>query len=247
MANILCIDQGNSLTKACVFSGGKIVANDVFSPGEAEAGIDNWVKQYQPEGAIVCSVTNHHADIMLSLRDAVPYVHRVDENSHLPIMNAYGSPQTLGADRIALAVGAQAGFPDSNVLVVSVGTCVTYNFVQKNKAFRGGLISPGMNMRLKAMHEFTDKLPLVSAEGDSILLGYDTETSMRSGAVNGLAAEIDGLVAAFAEQYPDFNAVLTGGDGPLFANKLKSKIFADPHLLMKGLQIILKHNVPQLQ
>lgn len=247
MANILCIDQGNSFTKACVFSGDRIIANEVFSAGESETGIPNLVKQHQPEGAIVCTVTNHGSGMVAGLREMVSHVHQLNENSHLPVMNAYGTPESLGADRIALAVGAMAAFPESNVLAISAGTCVTYNFVQKNKAFRGGLISPGMNMRLKAMHEFTDKLPAVSADGDTLLLGYDTATSMRSGAVNGLAAEISGLVDAFAEQYPDFNAVLTGGDAPLLANKVKSKIFADPHLLMKGLLIILKHNVPQLQ
>jgi type III pantothenate kinase len=102
-------------------------------------------------------------------------------------------------------------------------------------------------MRLRAMHEWTDKLPQVEAEGEVLLLGYDTATCMRSGAIYGMASEIDGMVNAFAAQYPDFNAVLTGGDAALLGNKLKSKIFADPDLLMKGLNLILKHNVPQLR
>lgn len=247
MAITLCIDQGNSFTKASIFQDDKVTHTDIFNQEDEVAGINTLVEKYNPDGAILSSVTNHHGDVMMHLRDNIKYVHRLDENSHLPIMNAYGSPETLGADRIAIAVGAQAMYPDSNVLAVSLGSCITYNFIQKNRAFRGGAISPGMNMRLRAMNEFTDKLPLVKADGDLILLGYDTDTSIRSGALNGMIAELDGMIEAFRAQYADFNAVLTGGDAPMFANKLKSKIFADPDLLMKGLQQILKHNVPQLQ
>lgn len=246
MATILCIDQGNTLTKACIFKDDKIVASETYQPDEASAAIGKLTEAYRPEGAILCSVTHNAGEIFSWLQGNVEHVHLLSPQSHLPIMNAYGSPDTLGSDRIALAVAAQYAYPDGNVLAISLGTCITYNFVQKNKAFRGGIISPGVNMRLKAMHELTDKLPAVSVDGDILLLGYDTETSMRSGAVNGVAAEIDGIIEQFKAQYPDFNAVLTGGDAPMFANKLKSKIFADPDLLMKGLQLILKHNVPQL-
>lgn len=247
MAITLCIDQGNSSTKVCVFSDNKILANVNAHPEDAKQTITQLIAEYKPQGAILCSVTHADADLIMDIKENVKHVIKLDEHTHLPIMNAYGSPETLGTDRVALAVGAQASYPDSNVLTINLGTCVTYNFVQKNRAFRGGAISPGMKMRLKAMHEFTAKLPSVSADGELILLGYDTETSMRSGAINGMACEIDGMIEAFAAQYTDFNAVLTGGDLPVFANKLKSKIFADPELLMKGLNLILKHNVPQLQ
>ncbi len=94
------------------------------------------------------------------------------------------------------------------------------------------------------MHTLTDKLPEVKVEGDLALLGYDTDTCMRSGAVYGMAAEIDGMIKEYETQYPDFNAILTGGDAPFFAAKIKSKIFADPDLLLKGLNLILNHNVP---
>lgn len=247
MANTLCIDQGNTFTKACVFIDDKIVASEKVSKEETKTIIAKLLNEYKVQGVIISSVVHTDADTMMDIRDHAEFVLKMDANTRLPIMNAYGSPDTLGADRIAMAVAAQAMYPGSNVLAISLGTCVTYNFVQKNGAFRGGAISPGMNMRLRAMNEFTDKLPPVSTAGDMELLGYDTETSMRSGAVNGLACELDGMIQAFSAQYPDFNAVLTGGDLPVFANKLKNKIFADPELLMKGLNLILKHNVPQLQ
>lgn len=247
MSNTLCIDWGNSSIKTAVFNDeNKIIDAQQFSAQEVDAKINELITAFQPKGCILCSVTNAPEDFMIPIRTHIPHFIKLDNNTSLPIMNAYSSPETLGSDRLAIAVGAQALFPDKNILAVCLGTCVTYNFVQKNKAFRGGAISPGFQMRLKSMHEYTQKLPEVSPDGEVLLLGYDTATSMRSGAIYGMASEIDGMVTAFAEQYPDFNAVLTGGDAPLFANKLKSKIFADPELLVKGLNLILKHNVPQL-
>lgn len=247
MATILCIDWGNSRVKAAIFNQDTIAETKQCSEAEAASTIAQLIQSHQPHGAILCSVSRQSAEVEQMVRSQVASFINLDSNTPLPIMNAYSSPDTLGADRVAIAVGAQAQYPTNNVLAISVGTCITYNFVHKNRAFRGGAISPGLHMRLRAMNQFTDRLPEVNVDGELLLLGYDTETSMRSGAVNGMAAEIDGMVAAFAAQYPDFNAVLTGGDAPFFANKLKSKIFADPDLLLKGLNLILKYNVPQLR
>lgn len=248
MSNTICIDWGNTLVKAAIFSKeNKIVEAKQMNEAEAVAAITILIATHQPQGGILCSVSRNSAEAEMMLKQQLVHFVRLDDSTRLPIMNAYSSPETLGPDRLAIAVGAQAAYPDKNILAVSLGTCVTYNFVQKSKAFRGGAISPGLRMRLKSMHEYTDKLPEINPDGEVLLLGYDTPTSMRSGAIYGMASEIDGMVAAFAEQYPDFNAVLTGGDAPLFANKLKSKIFADPDLLLKGLNLTLKYNVPQLQ
>jgi len=249
MSRILCIDWGNTRVKTAFFNTDNTISDQRQFAGEEAAGaISAQVQDAKPDGIILCSVTGASAETAKLLQSKTQHFINLDGNTRVPVMNAYSSPETLGPDRLAIAVGAQAQYPDTNVLAISLGTCITYNFVQKNKAFRGGAISPGMNMRLQAMHKLTDKLPEVSLDGgDILLLGYDTETCMRSGAVYGMAAEIDGMVAAFAAQYSDFNAVLTGGDAPFFGNKLKSKIFADPELLLKGLNLILKHNVPQLR
>jgi type III pantothenate kinase len=248
MTTTLCIDWGNTLVKAALFNvDGEMVETQQFSENEAAAGIKGMIDAHQPKAGILCSVTDQSAEVEKQLKAQIPGFIKLDSNTRLPVMNAYSSPESLGADRLALAVGIQDAFPGQNCLAVGLGTCITYNFVQKNKAFRGGAISPGMQMRLKAMHDYTNKLPEVDAGGELLLLGYDTPSCMRSGAIFGMAAEIDGMVAAFADQYPDFNAVLTGGDAPYFASKLKSKIFADPDLLLKGLNLILKYNVPQLR
>ena len=240
----LCVDWGNTRVKAAIYDSEKQVENRNFSADEAASAIAALIDSHKPEKGIMCAVTNHTSEAEHLMSDKLKAFLKLNNNTRVPIMNAYSSPDTLGADRLGLAVGAHMLNPDKNNLVISIGTCVTYNFIQKNKTFRGGAISPGLHMRLKAMHEFTDRLPEVKLEGELLLLGYDTETCMRSGAVYGIAAEIDGMIADFSSQYADFNAILTGGDLPFFATKVKSKIFADPDLLLKGLNLILNYNVP---
>jgi len=248
MAINLCIDWGNSRVKTAIFGpNDTLLETQHFDEAQAHQVLQELIEKHQPQAAIFCSVVNGTEQTEQMLREKVQYYVKLDDNARLPIMNAYHSPGTLGGDRVALVVGAYGLFPDKNNLVIGLGTCVTYNFLHKNKAFRGGAISPGLHMRFKAMNAFTDKLPEVEPEGDLLLMGYDTETAMRSGVVNGMTFEIDGMIDAYNAQYPDFNAVLTGGDAAFFGTKLKNKIFADPNLLLKGLNLILKYNVPQIR
>lgn len=243
----LCIDWGNSRVKAGILGNdGSIIESTNFSELEAESNITSLIDTHKPDKGILCTVVNGTADVEHMMNDKLKAFMKMDNTTRVPIMNAYGG-ESLGSDRLALAVAAYTQNPAKNNLVISLGTCITYNFVQNNKAFRGGAISPGLQMRLTAMHEFTNRLPRVNIEGELLLLGYDTETCMRSGAIYGMAAEIDGMINEFSAQYPEFNAILTGGDAPFFATKLKSKIFADPDLLLKGLNIILTYNVPYVR
>jgi type III pantothenate kinase len=240
----LCIDWGNTLVKAGLFEAGKLTASYTYPSHDALIRIVDLVDEYHPAYAIISSVSNKSTELESMLTANVKKLVVMTDRTPLPIMNAYSS-DTVGADRLAMAVGAHSEYPGKNNLVVCLGTCITYNFVQNNRTFRGGAISPGLHMRLKAMHEFADKLPEVGLDGETLLLGYDTETCMRSGAVFGIVSEVDGMVNEFKSKYTDFNAVLTGGDMAYFAGKLKCEIFADPDIILKGLNIILKHNVPQ--
>ena len=239
----LCIDWGNTSVKAAIFNDDSLQKQFNFSAEEAMEKVTSIINQYQPAKAIVCSVVKQSSELEEFVRSQIKSTVVLDSNTRLPIYNGYLSADTLGPDRLALVSAAHVLYPGNNNLVISAGTCITYNFVTKNKMFRGGAISPGMQMRLNAMHSFTGKLPKVDMEGELILLGYDTATCMRSGAAYGIAFEIDGMVAEYAATQPDFNAILTGGDAPFFASKIKSKIFADPDLLLKGLNLILNHNV----
>lgn len=238
----LCIDWGNTRIKAAIFQDEKIVKDYNFSEDEALTHIVDLLETYKPKAAILSAVANYPPELKMLLQDQTKLI-ILNSNISLPIMNAYHSPDTLGADRLALAVAANHLFPQYDNLVISLGTAITYNFLPKNRAFRGGNITPGMDMRFKALHELTDNLPLVKQQGDLVLLGYDTETSIRSGVMMGIAAEIDGMINFYKEQYPTLNVTLTGGNAPLFADKIKNKIDCDAMLLLKGLNVILRHNV----
>lgn len=238
----LCIDWGNTNVKAAVFADGVIKKNVQLNNKHVLDQVVALIDTYSPTKAILSSVVEGTEELETLLKNKVPKYIRLNGHTNVPINNAYASPETLGPDRLAMVTAAWKLYNDKNNLVIALGTCITYNFIQKSRTFRGGAIAPGMEMRLKAMHEFTSKLPLVDAEGEVLMLGYDTETGIRSGAINGMAAEIDGMIAAYQNGYSDFNVILTGGDAPFFADKIKSKIFADPDLLLKGLNIILDHN-----
>jgi type III pantothenate kinase len=238
----LCIDWGNTRIKAAIFQDDKILKDFNFSEEEALTQIMDLVAEYDPKSAILSAVAQYPPELKMLLQEHTKLI-VLNSTTSLPIMNAYHSPDSLGADRLALAAAANNLYPEYDNLVISLGTAITYNFLPKNRAFRGGNITPGMDMRFRSLNEFTANLPLVKQEGDLVLLGYDTETSIRSGVMMGIAAEIDGMIYFYKEQYPNLNVTLTGGNAPLFADKVKNKISSDPKLLLKGLNTILKHNV----
>ena len=162
----------------------------------------------------------------------------------LPFTLEYQSPDTLGKDRIAAVAGAQAQFPNQNTLVIDAGTCVTYDFLTAEGVYLGGAISPGVQLRLRAMNHYTNKLPLLNWDGIKRpqSVGNTTINSMLSGAVNGLVLEMRGFVERYEKQYKALKIVITGGDSNFFVKELKNGIFADPNLVLKGLNEILIYN-----
>lgn len=235
-----CLDFGNTRKKIGYFQGDKLI-NEISLRDDYEEHIISLLDLHQPESAILSSVVNHSTEIENVLREKTKFT-LLDHSTRLPFLNAYGSPKTLGDDRMALVAGLRHFYPNKNSLAISVGTCITYNFLAENHTFRGGGISPGVNMRLQSLHDYTDQLPLVSDRGYDSLLGFDTETSIRSGVLNGVAAEIDGIIDRYKDEYGEINAVLTGGDTRYFARQLKNEIFADQYFTLKGLYAILIHN-----
>lgn len=211
----------------------------IFTEADAINTLQKVIALHNPQKAILSSVINHSKSIDNFLQENTRLT-ILNTNTKLPFLNAYGTPETLGNDRLALVAALSKQFPLQDSLVVSVGTCITYNLLAKNNAFRGGAISPGVELRLRALHEYTDKLPLVQREGHISILGYDTETAIRSGVINGMVAEIEGMIEFYESQYGKINAVLTGGDAPFFESRMKKKIFADTNFLFKGLYAILE-------
>ena len=172
----------------------------------------------------------------------------------LPITLLYKTPETLGSDRLASALAATVFFPKENTLVINAGTCLTTDFVTEKGEYIGGSIAPGLRMRLKAMHHFTGRLPLIEfSEGAAgfnkaitELPGQTTENSMLAGVTTGMVAEIDGLIEIWRKKISFFNVILSGGDAIFFDKKLKNRIFAVDNIVLHGLNLMLKHNVQHL-
>jgi type III pantothenate kinase len=235
-----CLDFGNTRKKLGYFQDEKLI-NEITLQDDYVSHLTELLTYYKPQSSILSSVVNHDP-LVNELLSAHSTFILLDPTTPLPFLNAYGSPKTLGNDRLALVAGLRQFYPNKNSLAISIGTCITYNFLTANHTFRGGAISPGVHLRLKSMHEFTDKLPLVADRGYDEILGFDTETSIRSGAMNGAAAEIDGMINRYRDEYGEINAVLTGGDTRYFARRIKNEIFADQYFTLKGLYAILIHN-----
>lgn len=236
----LCLDFGNTRLKACVFSNGSFVEDFVLEDGSA-ASIDALLKKYRPGKTILSSVIEHDPGIETLLSSCTSF-HKLSSTSKLNFTTPVGKPETIGADRLALCAAAVHFHPGKNNLVIGLGSCITYNFINHNHEFLGGSISPGMEMRFKSMHDYTAKLPLVQKDYHFPVIGYDTKTNLQSGVLAGMSFEIGGCIDFYAERYGNFNVVLTGGDAGYFARHLKNKIFADLKFLFKGLYAISEAN-----
>ena len=241
MANkTLCLDFGNTRLKYAIFDGDQQIAIAVLEDGTA-ATLEKLLNSYQPSKSILSSVINHDPGIESLLNQRTQF-HKLSNLTQLPFTTPVGKPETIGADRLALCAAAVNMFPGSNNLVIALGTCITYNFINKFHEFTGGGISPGMDMRFKSLNTFTALLPVIKEDWNFPLIGYDTRTNILSGVILGMAKEIDGFIDAYSERYGNFNVLLTGGNCSYFVPHLKNRIFADPDLLFKGLYSISAHN-----
>ncbi len=242
MIKTLCIDFGNTRKKAALFENAEI--KEVFAiPEEPMETIQALVRKIQPTKSILSSVVNHDPALEELLSVNTKF-HKLNHQTKVDFTTPVGKPESIGADRLALSAAAVKFYPGKNNLVIGLGTCITYNFINKFHEFLGGGISPGLEMRLKSLNQFTAKLPLVKADNNVPLVGYDTNTNILSGVILGMAKEIDGFIEAYRERYRNFNVLLTGGDMVYLASHLKKKIFADPDLIFKGLYAISEANNP---
>ena len=240
MPTTLCFDFGNTRMKCAVFTDGRFLQEQVLAD-DREDTVRAILDRFRPDKTILSSVIDHNPGIEEVLR-ATTHFHKLDHHSKVPVTTPVGKPDTIGADRLALVVAAVTLFPEKNNLVIGLGSAITYNYVNKYREFIGGGISPGMEMRFKSLNAFTAKLPLVKADWNFPLAGYDTRTNILSGVILGMAKEIDGMVEAYEEKYDNFNVLMTGGDSVYFSRRLKKKIFADPYLIYKGLYAISEFN-----
>jgi len=241
----LCFDFGNTRLKCAVFHGN--IIKEIFDlENDKNETIEQLINKYQPDKTILSSVIEHNPNLE-NIFSASSTFHKLSHQTKLPFKTPVSRPDTIGADRLALSAAAVYFYPKKNNLVIGMGSCITYNFINKYNQFLGGSISPGMEMRFRSLHTFTAKLPLIKPDPLAVgwnfpLVGYDTKTNILSGVLLGIVKEIDGIIESYAEKFSNFNVLLTGGDASYFAYHIKSKIFADPDLIFKGLYAISEYN-----
>ena len=240
MIKTICFDFGNTRLKAAIFNDADF-AEEIVLPNDDVETIEKLLTAHNPHKTILSSVIEHNTEIELLLESKTKF-HKLSHLTKANFTTPVGKPETIGADRLALSAAAVHFYPGKNNLVIALGSCITYNFINQYHEFIGGSISPGMEMRFKAMQIFTAKLPLVQKDWNFPLIGYDTKTNIQSGVIAGMAYEIDGFIESYANKYGNFNAVLTGGDTSYFAGQLKNKIFADSNFLFKGLYALSETN-----
>ena len=242
MSTTLCFDFGNTRRKVAVFNNSEIDKVIVLKD-DSEETIRSLIDNYKPAKSILSSVIDHNPAMEKLLATKTRF-HKLNHLTKLAFTTPVGKPETIGADRLALTAAAVHFYPTKHNRVIGLGSCITYNFINKYHELIGGAISPGMEMRLKSLSHFTAKLPLVEADSNVPLIGYDTKTNILSGVVLGIVYEIDGFIDEYRKKFDNFNVLLTGGDIVYLASHLKNKIFADPDLIFKGLYAISEVNNP---
>lgn len=238
----LAIDIGNTRIKAGVFDGEILVKSEVLDISGDDL-IADFIGKDNIQNVIVCSVNEDNPEVNSMLPEISGAIINLTDRTKIPIVNDYDTPGTLGKDRLAAAIGGFHLFSGSNVLIIDAGTCITYDLVTSNGVFTGGNIAPGLEMRLKAMHDYTARLPMVG-RGDALrFMGKSTEEAIKNGAVQGILLEIDGYIKRLGGQFASLETVITGGDASYFADLMKTKIFVRSNLVLIGLNEILKVNV----
>lgn len=237
----LILDIGNTFTKYAVFEKDEIIEDGIIDCFD-EHSCESIIYKMSIDSVIISAVGYLSSLIVDKIKPIVNLLIVADYTTPLPCENLYKTKETLGFDRIAACIGASSLYPNKDILVIDAGTAITYDIISKNKQYLGGLISLGVQMRYRALSEYTAKLPLCKISEESPLIGKTTVESIVGGVQNGIINEIDAYISAIKLEYPDIHVFLTGGDAIFFDKKLKNSIFVNQKLLLYGLNRILEYN-----
>ena len=246
----LCIDQGNSRTKVALMTDeGKMINHFIYKQFSS-ADVERLFDLYDISDSIISSVVNIEAAVVNTLHRRSQHFLLFDHNTPVPIVNRYDTPQTLGQDRLAAAVGAESLCPDENLLIIDAGSAITYDFVSDKGEYMGGNIAPGLKMRLTMLQRMTKKLPLVEVEENELipLFGKNTRDAIAAGVIRGIAYEVKGYMRTLSEKVPHFQTFLTGGNAPYILNNVRTSrtekrdIRVEKNLVLIGLNTILIFN-----
>jgi len=240
----ICIDQGNSRTKVALFNAeGKMVKNFVYK-SFTSSDAERLFQLYPIENSIISSVVNLESSMVNALNRLSKLFVLFDHHTPVPIINDYLTPETLGQDRLAAAVGASWLCPKENLLIIDVGSAITYDFVSEDGHFLGGNIAPGLKMRFTALRTMTKKLPQVEVDEQELmpLYGQKTRDAIASGVVRGIIFEVKGYMRVMQERTAHFQTFLTGGNAPYVLNSVKDNLIYQKQLVLIGLNRILEYN-----
>ncbi|MFT4678909.1 MAG: type III pantothenate kinase [Litorivivens sp.] len=232
------LDAGNTALKIGQFQDNKLISVKVLSNDEVDATL----VQSHIKGIPIYSASgkwdNELLELTAQLKGKIASI-----DLQLPLELYYTTPETLGLDRISNVCGARSVVKHGAILVVDIGTCITYDILTSENHYLGGSISPGVGIRFKGMNNLTARLPLIDLAQKPQLIGDSTKLSLQSGVFWGVLSEIEGMIARYSEEVGQLSVLLTGGDYQYFENALKSLTFASPNLTLLGLNEILLHNI----
>ena len=246
----LCIDQGNSRTKVALMTDeGKMMKHLIYK-SFSSADVERLFDLYDITDSIISSVVDIEAAVVNTLARRSQHFVLFDHMTPVPIVNRYDTPQTLGQDRLAAAVGASNLCPNENLLIIDVGSAITYDFVSAEGEYMGGNIAPGLKMRFTMLQRMTKKLPLVEVDENELipLFGTNTRDAIAAGVIRGVAYEVKGYMRTLKEKMPHFQTFITGGHAPYVLNNVrtsrneKRELHHEKHLVLLGLNTILEYN-----
>lgn len=239
----LCIDQGNSRTKVAVFNNDRLIKHVIYK-NFTSADVEKLFSLYSIDYVIISSVANIEPAVVNTLHRLAKRFVLFDHKTPVPIQNAYDTPETLGQDRLAAAVGGAKLFPNENVLIIDIGSAITFDVVTKDNTYIGGNIAPGLKMRFSILKQMTKKLPFVEVEPDDLipLLGKNTHDAIAAGVIRGIIFEVKGYMRTLTERGDTFQTIMTGGNCH-YISKYFDSVCEQKHLVLLGLNTILNYNI----
>lgn len=251
---ILAIDRGNTKDKLAVFDKNEIIFADTVSEFN-ESKVKSLLTQFSISNAIYSSVRSKESNTELEkvfqyfgvkLHSAKALFSEIETrlqetkiSNKNAFVNNYSSKETLGEDRLVAVFGVWAMF-EKSVLVIDAGTCITYDYLDKDSIYQGGSIAPGFMIKYNALHNFTANLPLISRIDEVSLCGKTTQECIASGVVNGTLSEIENIIEKYRKEDSEIKVVLTGGDAEFISKNLQHAATYIPDLLLYGLKNILE-------
>ncbi|MGB0916940.1 MAG: type III pantothenate kinase [Flavobacteriales bacterium] len=235
----LAIDIGNSRIKWARFEKREVIESGMTPESDLKA-LQSLIEFHDSDSLTISSVVHLDDDFSAFCHSKNALL--IDSRTPVPLKNSYGTPSTLGIDRLCAAIGAKSQFPQNPVLTVDIGTCIKYEFVSADGVYEGGNISPGLQMRFSSLNNYTSKLPALKPKKTAGPIGKSTNDALRLGVQQGMLFEIQAMIQTMHTLHPNLKTVGTGGDLPFFVNDFKTHIFADLLLVLRGINEIYLHN-----